>query len=483
MLAVIPCRGGSRAIPGKNTRLLHGKPLFLHIAETLRAVPDITMIAVSTESPDIAAIARLHDLPVVPRPVELAEDDVPVADVLAHAAGWLNWKGPVGLFQPTVSCLSAETIWAGIQEFLRGKWDSLGYVTREHHLLWDAIGPLYRARVNRQYGTGYDRELGAFLTRDACKLIGTRHYRFPVPDHEAIDIDTPADWETATRLLGRKTIEFRAAASDRIGTGHIRRCVQLAEELAHHDIWFHWQPSWPTWASELVTNRGWDDRRTPDLVVFDKLDTTRKEIAEVKAQGAKVVTLEDLGEGAGHADLVVNELYRDIHWQHVVTGPKWAVLRPEFCALPEYKVREDGNEVLVVFGGTDPAGLTEPVITLLEAVAKPRALGDQSVAEAMRSVDLVVCSAGRMAHEAAAVGVPCVTIAVNERESRHSHCPGVLRLGLWATLAEDTIRSTVYKVLRDSHLREEMSKTARAAVDGRGAARIAHRIDGMLAGL
>lgn len=481
MLAVIPARGGSRGIPNKNVRLLHGRPLLTHIADTLRAVPDVTHIVVSTDAPDIAAVARLHGFPVVNRPAELATDEVPVAEVLAHVARVLSWEGPAGLFQPTVPCLSAETIWAGIREFRNG-YDSLGFVTREHHLLWDEQGPLYQARVNRQFGTGYDRELGAFLTRDARVLIGERHCRFPVPAHEAIDIDTPADWETASHLLGRKTIEFRAAASEQIGTGHIRRCVQLAEELAHHDVMFPAQVSWPVWAKEEVAR--WDGRSVPDLVVFDKLDTTRREVAEVQAQGIPVVSLEDLGEGAQYADLVVNELYRDREWGHVVTGPEWAVLRPEFCGLPEFRVRDDAENVLVVFGGTDPAGLTGPVSRWLSPAANVKNLAPGvSVAEAMRTSDLVVCSAGRMAHEAAAVGVPCITIAVNERESRHSHCPGILRLGLWASLGEHTIVDTVRKVLGSPGLRGEMSRTARAAVDGKGAQRIAHRIDGILAGL
>lgn len=481
ILAVIPARGGSRGIPNKNIRLLHGRPLFTHIAATLRAVPDITHIVVSTDSAEIAAIARLHGLSVVDRPADLAGDAIPVAEVLAHAAALLGWEGPAGLFQPTVPCLSAETIWAGIHEFRNG-WDSLGFVTREHHLLWDEVGPLYQARVNRQYGTGYDRELGAFLTGDPRTLIGARHHRYPVPAHEAIDIDTPADWETASRTLGRKTIEFRAAASDVIGTGHIRRCVQVAEELAHHDVTFPSQASWPAWAHDHVAR--WNARNTPDLVVFDKLDTSRREVAEVQAQGIPVVTLEDLGAGAQYADLVVNELYRDRPWGHVVTGPEWAVLRPEFCALPEYRVREKAAEVLVVFGGTDPAGLTGPVSRLLAGSANVTNLAPGvGVAEAMRHADLLVCSAGRMAHEAAAVGVPCVTIAVNERESRHSHCPGILRLGLWATLTEDDVFHTVRKVLDSPELRGEMSRTARAAVDGKGTARIALRIEGLLEGL
>lgn len=490
MLAVIPARGGSKGILNKNLRLLHGKPLFLHIADTLRSVPDITMIVVSTESAEIAAVARLHGFEVIDRPAELATDDVPIAPVIAHAVQQLGWSGEVGVFQPTVPCLSPETVWAGIAEFRRGSWDSLGFVSRERHLLWDANGPLYETRANRQFTGGYDRELGAFLCRSvpltvvpSSGLIGARHCRFPVPEHEAVDIDTHADLETARHLLGRKTIEFRAAANDQIGTGHLRRCMQLAEELSHHDIRFKWSSGWPGWASELISGRGWEHRSTPDLVVFDKLDTTIEEVAKVRAEGIPVVSLEDLGAGSEYACLVINELYKDTR-PHVLSGPKWSVLRPEFCGLPPYQVREKSDDTLVVFGGTDPAGLTAPISLLCQRAGRAFNLKPgQSVAEAMRAVDLVVCSAGRMAHEAAAVGAPCVTIAVNERESRHSHCPGVVRLGLWATLTEDEVQETVYRLHCSPELREEMSVTARRSVDGLGGRRIARKIDDLLESL
>jgi len=86
ILAVVPARGGSRGLPGKNTRSLCGIPLVAHAIRAAEATPVITRVVVTTDSPEIAALAREHggDVPFL-RPRELAADDTPMAPVIAHA--------------------------------------------------------------------------------------------------------------------------------------------------------------------------------------------------------------------------------------------------------------------------------------------------------------------------------------------------------------------------------------------------------------
>ena len=60
VLAVVPARGGSRGLPGKNERPLCGLPLVVHAIRAGQATPAITRTIVSTDSPDIAALARAH---------------------------------------------------------------------------------------------------------------------------------------------------------------------------------------------------------------------------------------------------------------------------------------------------------------------------------------------------------------------------------------------------------------------------------------
>ena len=86
VLAVIPARGGSRGLRGKNTRKLCGLPLVAHALRAAAMTPAVTRAVVTTDSEEIAALSREHggDVPFI-RPSELAADDTPMAPVIAHA--------------------------------------------------------------------------------------------------------------------------------------------------------------------------------------------------------------------------------------------------------------------------------------------------------------------------------------------------------------------------------------------------------------
>lgn len=86
VLAVIPARGGSRGLPGKNIRSLCGLPLVAHAIRAAAMTPVVTRAVVTTDSAQIAALAREHggDVPFI-RPPELAADDTPMGPVIAHA--------------------------------------------------------------------------------------------------------------------------------------------------------------------------------------------------------------------------------------------------------------------------------------------------------------------------------------------------------------------------------------------------------------
>jgi CMP-N,N'-diacetyllegionaminic acid synthase len=86
ILAIIPARGGSRGLPGKNVRPLGGLPLIAHSLKCAAMCKEIDRTIVSTDSDEIAAVARAHgaDVP-FKRPAELAGDETPMAPVLAHA--------------------------------------------------------------------------------------------------------------------------------------------------------------------------------------------------------------------------------------------------------------------------------------------------------------------------------------------------------------------------------------------------------------
>ena len=89
--AIIPARGGSKGIPGKNIRPVAGKPLIAWTVETALAATLLDRVIVSTDSLEIADVARRYgaEMPFI-RPADLAQDDTPGIEPVLHAAHWLN---------------------------------------------------------------------------------------------------------------------------------------------------------------------------------------------------------------------------------------------------------------------------------------------------------------------------------------------------------------------------------------------------------
>ncbi len=89
VMALIPARAGSKGLPGKNTRLLCGKPLIVWTIEKALKSAHLDAVVVSTDSEDIAAIARAAGASVpFLRPAALAQDTSPSIAVVEHALDW-----------------------------------------------------------------------------------------------------------------------------------------------------------------------------------------------------------------------------------------------------------------------------------------------------------------------------------------------------------------------------------------------------------
>ncbi len=84
-LCVILARAGSKGLPGKNTRLLGGKPLVAWSIEHARACRSIDRVVLSTDGREIAAVGDQYGIEVIDRPPELAGDTAPVGDAVRHA--------------------------------------------------------------------------------------------------------------------------------------------------------------------------------------------------------------------------------------------------------------------------------------------------------------------------------------------------------------------------------------------------------------
>lgn len=122
ILAIIPARAGSKRIPGKNIKDLGGKPLIAWSIEVTFGIEDIVDCVVSTDSQEIANIAKEYGA-MVPglRPEELSTDTSSTIDVLLHVVeSYQKIKGTVDgvlLLQPTTPFRKMENIQSGIKKF------------------------------------------------------------------------------------------------------------------------------------------------------------------------------------------------------------------------------------------------------------------------------------------------------------------------------------------------------------------------------
>ncbi|MGB9578379.1 MAG: acylneuraminate cytidylyltransferase family protein, partial [Halothiobacillaceae bacterium] len=109
VLALIPARGGSKGLPGKNLRALGGKPLIQWSIEAAQRSRFVTRVVVSSDDPTILTAARAAgaETPFV-RPAELAQDDTSSIDVVFHALDQLPPFDWVVLLQPTSPLRTSE---------------------------------------------------------------------------------------------------------------------------------------------------------------------------------------------------------------------------------------------------------------------------------------------------------------------------------------------------------------------------------------
>lgn len=123
-LGLIPARGGSKGVPRKNIKMIYGKPLIVWTIEKALAAETIDKVVVSTESKEIAEVARQAGATVLIRPEELATDTASTLDVMIHALKEYP-ADTITLLQPTSPCRKDNLIDECVREFYENGYDSL----------------------------------------------------------------------------------------------------------------------------------------------------------------------------------------------------------------------------------------------------------------------------------------------------------------------------------------------------------------------
>jgi len=535
---VIPARGGSKGIPGKNMRMLQGRPLIGYILEVATSCPTIDEIVVSSDDSDILNYASsVWGARTRLRANILSGDDVTLDPVVYDAVESIEHElgvcfDIVVTLQPTSPTLSAESLQDALSKFVNSDKATCVSVASDVHLRWQLVDgvpyAVQKQRLNRQYLPQEYRETGAFvITRRDCVThlgrFGETIELYPLPKGEAVDIDDAVDWLFAETILRRHRIALIVRGSKTIGLGHTYRGLVIADSLLGHDLGFCAFQS-DSFVVELIQQRGytvsdasndealydWIRNFNPDIVLCDILDTSHELVQIIQALGAFTVTFEDLGAGSHCADLVFNALYE------LSSPPKNHRFGSQFVCLPSpfhivspapFRTRE--LTALITFGGTDECNLTylscqavaqllreglldHSIVILGPGYAHDREFGDmysaledeirdrisvfrnvQNMANMMSKADVGITSNGRTVYELAAMGVPSVCMAQNNRETSHlfaRYSAGFKYLGIGGFITAEDILGALSAILADTELREQM-RSALLEVNLRGGLR------------
>ncbi|HEY6331992.1 MAG TPA: acylneuraminate cytidylyltransferase family protein [Blastocatellia bacterium] len=223
-LALITARGGSKGIPSKNIAPVAGKPLIYWTIAAAESATRLDRTVVTTDSEDIAAVARDlgAEVPFI-RPAELATDVASSVDVILHAVRWLDRNEDyrpdfVMCLQPTSPLRLASDIDGAIALALNRKAESVVGVTPvSHHPYWT-----YRigsdgsvtdfVHADREYGRrqdlppAYASNGAIYLTAfkpliESSTLAGNNTYGYVMPPERSLDVDTPWDLYLADLIL------------------------------------------------------------------------------------------------------------------------------------------------------------------------------------------------------------------------------------------------------------------------------------------
>lgn len=224
ILGLIPARGGSKGIPGKNIKLLGEKPLLQYTVESGNNSKYLSTLILSSDDPEIMAVAKDLDIDVpFIRPAQLSTDKTTSVEVVLHALKFAEEQGEefdaVCLLQPTTPFRKEGLINAAIEKFIAGNYDSLVSVRQvpeefnphwvyeeEKGLLKIATGEEQIISRRQDLPKAYHRDGAIYLTltdilKERKSLYGSRIGFIDTTGSPYVNLDLPADWEKAEALL------------------------------------------------------------------------------------------------------------------------------------------------------------------------------------------------------------------------------------------------------------------------------------------
>ena len=207
-------------------------------------------------------------------------------------------------------------------------------------------------------------------------------------EHDLLEIYSFQDWWVCEKILKRKRIIFRVIGNIDDGMGHLYRALALAHDITEHEILFicdsdnevavNQLAGYDYWLGVYEKNKIVENiiKLKPDLVINDILSTKLEDVIPLKDIGIKVAGFEDLGPGAVYSDLIINELYEinQVDGGNILWGHHYFFLRDEFHDAVKHRFKNDIDEILLAFGGTDQLNLSSIIFHSIRDVCKQKKL-------------------------------------------------------------------------------------------------------------
>ncbi|WP_081683907.1 acylneuraminate cytidylyltransferase [Granulicoccus phenolivorans] len=226
VVAIIPARGGSQGVPGKNLRLIGGIPLVARAVRACRAARTIDQVFVSTDDEAIAAAAREAGAEIILRPAELSGPTATSESALVHGLEEIAARGIDPRVLVFVQCTSpfirSQDLDRGVGMITAGEADSVFSAVETYEFLWrdadDTIAPGTGVMTGQNHDAGYRprrqdrrpdyRETGAFYVMAVPGFLAARHRFFgrtrvvPVSELASLEIDTAEELALADAFAG-----------------------------------------------------------------------------------------------------------------------------------------------------------------------------------------------------------------------------------------------------------------------------------------
>lgn len=191
VLALIPARGGSKRLLGKNIKDFCGKPLIQWTIEQAKAAIHIDNIIVLSDDSNILHVVRtlpiIQGLLLLHEPKFLADDEVPMLDVMRWVLSWLdryqNYRPDIViLLQPTSPLRITQDIENALQMIY-----NTGYESVESQYNGKENGAIYASK--------------RYVIMEHNRLLGNNLQIYEMPEERSVDIDTQEDFDLAEKLM------------------------------------------------------------------------------------------------------------------------------------------------------------------------------------------------------------------------------------------------------------------------------------------